>query len=125
VGAEAALINLIAEEPDDSEGDAAVVRGELATCLEPLLKQLPNAYREAVILADFRGEAQRTVAERLGLSVPGAKSRVQRGRALLRHLLQACCELEIDHRGSVVDFQARSATCCQAGDAREPPAPVS
>jgi RNA polymerase sigma-70 factor, ECF subfamily len=86
---------------------------------------LPNAYREAVLLADFRGEAQRAVAERLGLSVSGVKSQVQRGRAQLRDLLQACCELEIDHRGSVVDSQARGAACCQAGDLREPPAPFS
>jgi RNA polymerase sigma-70 factor (ECF subfamily) len=125
VGSEAALIEQIAEEPDDGEEHTAAVRGELATCLEPLVRQLPNTYREAVLLADFRGEAQRAVAERLGLSVSGVKSRVQRGRARLRNLLQACCELEIDHRGSVVDCQARGAACCQPGDGREQQAAVS
>jgi RNA polymerase sigma-70 factor, ECF subfamily len=124
-GSEAALAELMAETPDDDEAHTAAVRGELATCLEPLLRQLPNTYRDAVLLADFRGETQRAVAERLGLSVSGVKSRVQRGRARLRTLLQACCELEIDHRGSVVDCQSRGATCYPAGDVREPPAPLS
>jgi RNA polymerase sigma-70 factor, ECF subfamily len=119
VGSEAALDELMAEEPDGGEDPTAAVRGELATCLEPLVRQLPQVYREAVLLADFRGEPQRAVAERLGLSVSGVKSRVQRGRAQLRNLLQACCELEMDHRGSVVDYQARGAVCCTTSPAAE------
>ena len=124
VGAEAALVEPLVEWPEDDEAYTAAVRGELATCLEPLVRQLPDTYREAVVLADFGGEPQRAVAERLGLSVSGVKSRVQRGRAQLRNLLQACCELEMDHRGSVIDCQAPGASCCQAGDGREQRAPV-
>jgi RNA polymerase sigma-70 factor, ECF subfamily len=76
------------------------------------------------MLADFRGESQRVVAEHLRISVSGVKSRVQRGRAQLRNLLQVCCELEMDHRGSVVDCQAPGTNCCQAADGQEQREPV-
>ena len=56
VESEAALAELMAAVPDDDEDHTAAVRGELATCLEPLVRQLPNAHREAVLGADFRGE---------------------------------------------------------------------
>jgi RNA polymerase sigma-70 factor (ECF subfamily) len=104
---EPALAETLADASNDGDDRPANVRAELAACLDPLLRRLPSTYREAVTIADFQGETQRGAAERLGLSVSGMKSRVQRGRAQLRNLLQACCELEVDHRGAVVDFEAR------------------
>jgi len=41
------------------------------------------------------------VAERLGVSLSGAKSRVQRGRERLRQGLLDCCAIEIGRRGIV------------------------
>jgi RNA polymerase sigma-70 factor (ECF subfamily) len=123
-GPKVALVEPLAEWPEDDDAHTAAVRGELATCLEPLVRRLPDTYREAMLLADFGGESQRTVAERLGLSVSGVKSRVQRGRARLRSLLEACCELEMDHRGSVVDCQAPGASCCPASDGHDQRAPA-
>jgi len=52
------------------------------------------------------------VAERLGLSLSGAKSRVQRGRAMLRQALFDCCHFEFDRRGGVLDFASRP-DCCE------------
>jgi RNA polymerase sigma-70 factor (ECF subfamily) len=46
-------------------------------------------------------------ARRLGISVSGAKARVQRGRAQLRTLLLDCCHVEFDSRGGVTEYQAR------------------
>lgn len=61
-------------------------------------------------------------AERLGLSVPGAKSRVQRGRACLRAMLLRCCEIETDRRGRVVTFETHDAKgCVSCGDKRRGP----
>lgn len=124
IESEAALLEQIADRTEEAEDHAAEARGELATCLEPLLEQLPSSYREAVKLADLRGEPHRAVAERLGLSVSGMKSRVQRGRQQLRTLLQACCVLELDHRGSVVDYQPHDAACCKAGNVPERQVPL-
>ncbi len=78
---------------------------ELARCLVPLLDELPEPYRQALTLADFEGTKQREVASRLGLSLSGAKSRVQRGRRMLRDVLLKCCRVELDRRGRAIDYE--------------------
>ncbi len=87
------------------------VHEEVLSWLRPLADELPPAYREALVLADFEGATQREVADRLGLSLSGAKSRVQRARRLLGEHLRRCCELEIDADGTVVDFRRRACAC--------------
>jgi len=47
-------------------------------------------------------------AELAGVSISGMKSRVQRGRAQLRQMLEACCEIAVDVRGRVTDFVSRA-----------------
>src|SRR5690606_23324295 len=59
------------------------VHEEVLTWLVPMIAELPEGYAEAVRLADVEGLTQQELAERLGLSLSGAKSRVQRGRVLL------------------------------------------
>ena len=84
---------------------------ELAKCVRPMIETLSKPYQEAVALAELQDLTQREVAERLGISLSGAKSRVQRGRARLKQLLMDCCQLEFDHRGKVVDFSAKKGGC--------------
>ena len=69
-------VGLADQEPDES-GEA---QRELARCLTPFIEELPAHYRQAVMLAELQGLTQREVASKLGLSVSGAKSRVQRAR---------------------------------------------
>lgn len=83
-------------------------RAELADCLRPLLAGLPPAYREAIMLTEFDGMTQAAAAERLGLTVSGMKSRVQRGRAMLRQQLTDCCRIEQDRRGAIIGYRPES-----------------
>ncbi|MEM6732138.1 MAG: RNA polymerase sigma factor SigZ [Myxococcota bacterium] len=76
------------------------------------IEALPPKYREAVILSDVEGLTHAEVADRLGLSVSGAKSRVQRGREKLRALLARCCTVEFDAFGNVVDWKPREKPAC-------------
>ncbi len=69
--------------------------------LGEMIRSLPDGYREAVQLAEIDGLPQQQVADRLGLSLSGAKSRIQRGRAMLKDALERCCRFEIDGRGNV------------------------
>ena len=92
------------------EDDATNLNEEVASWLRPMLALLPAEYAEAVELTELGGLGQRELAERLGLSVSGAKSRVQRGRKLLEGVLRACCDFEIDARGNVVDCAPRALT---------------
>lgn len=90
----------------------------LADCLRPLVGRLPLRYRAAVQLSELVGVPQREVAARLGISLSGAKSRVQRGRRLLRESLLRCCAVEFDAQGGVSDFEPRGAC---GGSASETP----
>ncbi|MFA5628531.1 MAG: RNA polymerase sigma factor SigZ [Thiohalomonadaceae bacterium] len=83
---------------------------ELATCLQPLIDDLPETYRSALILSEIEGLPQKEVAARLGLSYSGAKSRVQRGRDQLRQRLHECCVIETGQHG-IVGYEPRDKRC--------------
>lgn len=78
---------------------------ELAGCITPMLRHLPETYREAVELSELQGHSQQAVADRLGLSLSGAKSRVQRGRERLKQMMERCCVIERAHDGGIIDFE--------------------
>ncbi len=80
---------------------------EFAACIPQMLEILPEIYREALYLSEIEGLSQKELAERLGLSYPGAKSRVQRGREKLREALEACCHIYTDAYGNIIDYHSR------------------
>jgi RNA polymerase sigma-70 factor (ECF subfamily) len=98
---------------DIDESPAA--RRELASCLAPMIAQLPALYREAVRLVDLEGLPQQEAASRSGITVSGMKSRVQRGRQALKDILHACCRIDLDAGGRVSDYQPRDAGCGPCG----------
>jgi len=83
------------------------LRTELAGCLRPMIDRLSADYRQAVTLVELHGLTQQAAAKRLGLSVSGMKSRVQRGRRQLKDMLEACCEIQLDGRRGVADYRVR------------------
>jgi RNA polymerase sigma-70 factor (ECF subfamily) len=97
---------------NDREAEA-----ELAPCLTGMVARLPEPYRTALTLTSLGGLTQADAARQLGLSVSGMKSRVQRGREQLRHLLAQCCAITVDARGTVTDFHPHAPGPCRPGDA--------
>ena len=91
--------------------DAVSPRAELAGCLRPMIERLPPDYRDAITLVELEGLTQQAAATQMGMSLSGMKSRVQRGRRQLKQMLDDCCLIELDHRGGVVDYRARTAGC--------------
>ncbi|HMJ07037.1 MAG TPA: sigma-70 family RNA polymerase sigma factor [Chthoniobacterales bacterium] len=75
------------------------------------LETLPRGYRDAVHLADYEGLPHAEVARRLGFSLAAAKSRVLRGRLMVKRLMEARCRFEYDRLGNVIGYQLRSAGC--------------
>jgi RNA polymerase sigma-70 factor (ECF subfamily) len=67
---------------------------ELKAVFHRLLYSLPEPYRDALVLTEFDGLTQEQLAKRLGISISGAKSRVQRGREQLKELLIDYCHRE-------------------------------
>jgi RNA polymerase sigma-70 factor (ECF subfamily) len=92
---------------EPSSADLTTHRPSLASCVPHFLRQLPDAYREALEMTALQGLAQGEAAARVGLSVPGMKARVQRGRKQLRAALLDCCDVALDPRGGVVSYQPR------------------
>lgn len=83
----------------------------VASWLEPLMDELSPEDREALRLTDLEGVSQKELAGKLGLSATGARSRVQRARARLKGLLEACCDIETDRRGNAVDYAPKGGAC--------------
>lgn len=96
------------------EEDETEAKYELSHCLRPMIDRLPADYREAITLVELEGLTNQEAANKLGLSVPGMKSRVQRGRQQLRNMLDECCLIELDRRHGVVEFEERRPGSCQA-----------
>lgn len=111
----------VAEVPADSphapsdeslHDDEDRALAELAGCVRPMLQQLPPSYRDALTRVEFEGQAQNAAASDLGISVSGMKSRVQRGRAMLRDALLKCCEVSLSATGGVMDYEERGRSGC-------------
>ncbi len=94
------------------EEDVEQVRAGLASCIRPLLKLLPAEQAAALELVDLGAVSQVEAARRVGISVSGMKSRVQRGRRGLQDLVTGCCEIQLDVRGVVQDFIPRVGDDC-------------
>ena len=84
---------------------------ELTHCIRPFLNQLPEKYRAAIEAVDLAGASQKELAMQLGLSHSAVKSRVQRGRKLLKTMFQECCRYQLDARGNLIDFEANGSHC--------------
>lgn len=101
---------LAVELPEDN-----VAANELGQCVLSMIEVLPAGYREILQLVEVAGLSQREAAERLGLSPSGARSKVQRGRALLRDLTSECCRVELDRRGNVLEHECQGRSCNHCG----------
>lgn len=87
---------------------------EMAAWFRPMMGLLPEEYRVALELTEIEGLTQRELAERCGLSLSGAKSRVQRAKHLLEGVVRACCDFEVDVHGNFVSCRPRSGGSCKS-----------
>jgi len=97
------------EQPEISQDEK--LRQELSLCLEPMIKQLPEKYRHAVYLSEIVGKKQKEIALEQTISLSAAKSRVQRGRTLLKTMLHDCCEIEVNKKNQILNYQHSENSC--------------
>lgn len=79
----------------------------LSQCLPRALSELSAQDREAITLCDIEGMTQQDYAKHIGLSVPAAKSRVQRARVRLKAHMSEVCQVSFDNAGRVEGFVPR------------------
>ena len=99
------------EPPAEDAADLENLNGEVIPCLVSAIGELPDRYRSALTLADLEGRRQKEVADELGLSLSGAKSRIQRARRKLKAGLLSCCHFELDRLGNVLGYRPKNGTC--------------
>lgn len=101
-----AFIPLPEDVPAPIADDHPVV-DDLSQCLPRVLSELSAADRLAITLCDIEGYSQQVLADHLGISLPGAKSRIQRARKRLRDQLVKACQVTFDDQGEVCCFVPR------------------
>ncbi len=83
----------------------------VASWLEDFLARLAPEDAAALRLVDLEGRTQAELAAQTGLSLSGAKSRVQRAREKLRAELEGCCTFAFDARGGILAAHRRADGC--------------
>lgn len=87
------------EKTRDAEGQA--LRKEMNDCIRRFIDDLPEEYREVLILMDLEGFKQKEIAEILGISLDNVKIRLHRGRLALRGELQTGCSFHRDEENEL------------------------
>jgi RNA polymerase sigma-70 factor (ECF subfamily) len=76
------------EIPDDVHTpETEFKRRRLRDAIQKAVDELPPDYKPVVVLRDMEGLPNEEVSESLGISVPAVKSRLHRGRMMLRERL--------------------------------------
>lgn len=97
---EDALEQLTAEEQIDT------TKG-LAEYLKEVIFLLPDEYRDIIYDSEIAGVKQKDLAEKYNIPYPTLRSKVRRGRAKLKIMLDKCCKIETDRRGNVLECTPR------------------
>jgi len=94
---------------EDSTNENAM--NEATGWIGKYVNDLPENYREAVVLYEMKGFSQKQIADQLGISYTNARSRVQRGRMLLKKNLTDCCSFNVDIYGNIIDYHRHPKEC--------------
>ncbi len=77
----------------------------LSNCINQKISNLPEKYKQAILLTYFDNYSQIKLAEALDISYSGAKTRVQRGREKLKDLIVDCKNVVTDNNGNLIAYQ--------------------
>ena len=88
--------------------DQNVAFGEATNYILPMLDFLPKEYAVPLKLAVIDNMKQAEIAEKLNLSLPATKSRIQRARQLLKAEFITCCHFKTDTQGKLISFDIKA-----------------
>lgn len=79
-----------------------------AELLEPLIEILPEKYAVPLTLSEIQLLKQKEVAKKLKLTLSATKSRIRRGKQMLKEVIKECVHLDLDSDGRMQDFKVKS-----------------
>lgn len=92
-------------ETDDTEENIAFL--EAQKYIEPIINFLPEKYAVPLKLFELEGRKQQAIADELGISLAAVKSRILRGRDLLKAEFITCCHLQTNDLGNIISFEIK------------------
>lgn len=84
------------------------INTETVYCLKGMIDSLPEMYKQSILLTEFQNMTQKELSEAMGISISGAKSRVQRARKMIKKMLLGCCYFEFDRFGNIIDYKHKN-----------------
>ncbi len=91
--------------PDEnSEEESQGITKAFSQSIPHLIQELPEPYSSALWEVEIRGRSQKELAATLGIPYSTLKSRVQKARELLREQVLACCTIQVDAYGNIMDY---------------------
>lgn len=96
------------EVPDGVEVDEEVLDLEDAeSIVVTMLDLIPEKYASVLRLYELEGVRQQEIADRLSISLPATKSRIQRARVMLRDQILKCYQFVDQDNGSIQSLQIK------------------
>jgi RNA polymerase sigma-70 factor (ECF subfamily) len=86
-GSGSSLLAYLADDRPSAMPEQSFLRAETSRRVRRALSALPGDYRKAVVLADVKGYSYEEIAQHVGCPVGTIRSRLHRGRQLLRQNL--------------------------------------
>jgi len=94
-------------EDENETGRESNRMDEAENWIGSYILNLPENYREAVVLYELEGKSIADIANQLQISYTNARARVQRGRQTLKKNLLDCCTFHVDAYGNIIDYERR------------------
>jgi RNA polymerase sigma-70 factor (ECF subfamily) len=94
-------------EPEPPQEEEREAYREAVEYILPMINLLPPHYAEPLRLSDVEGMKQAEIASQLSLGLSATKSRIQRGREMLKDLFAECCVTEMDEKGRLLSFEIK------------------
>jgi RNA polymerase sigma-70 factor, ECF subfamily len=96
-----------ADTSDEAAPERMAARTEMSSCVQQYIDDLPESYRQVILLHDVQNLTSAEVAALLGVSVDAVKIRLHRARRKLQGVLTERCEFSHDdHNVLVCDSSA-------------------
>jgi RNA polymerase sigma-70 factor (ECF subfamily) len=90
---------------------AAVETPNLQGCLHPFIQKLPASYAQAIELSEIQEMKLQDIATLLQVNLSTVKSRVQRGKKMIKDMFVSCCDFSINDKGKLIGEHKDPATC--------------
>jgi RNA polymerase sigma-70 factor, ECF subfamily len=86
----------------DPSAESQCIRREMNDCIQGMVQEIPESYRDVVMLSDFGELSNAEIAGVLGISLDTVKIRLHRGRKVLRGAMQCKCDIYHDESNELV-----------------------